>query len=235
MHQATLKAFATILFVLGTYQGNTNVLQAAEVTKLGDVLVVNRQQEDERAFWMRHVGSALEVWGYTENAHAAYWQRHGVYYGVNTVRYYGNASTDVVIGNMLNVRCEFYGNAGHDLLMGGSANDLLIGGGGDDFLYGSDGDDFLHGGSGDDSLSGEWGDDVLVGQLGSDTLDGGDDDDDDALWGGEIYGDGYYDHAEDKFKNYLDFDYWGGLHDQDTMEDYNDDEDTVDWQWSVYH
>lgn len=89
---------------------------------------------------------------------------------------------------------SFWGTAGADTLVGGTAddtlagfdgNDSLTGGGGGDVMYGDEGHDTLSGGEGDDvlwgdfdsvgndSLSGGDGDDELIGEAGDDTLSGG--------------------------------------------------------------
>lgn len=69
------------------------------------------------------------------------------------------------------------GNAGNDRLFGGRGQDQLTGGPGDDFLRGQQNDDSIAGGTGDDTLNGEHGDDVLLGGLGDDVLRGGSGDD----------------------------------------------------------
>ncbi|HDT2999867.1 TPA: M10 family metallopeptidase C-terminal domain-containing protein [Proteus mirabilis] len=65
------------------------------------------------------------------------------------------------------------GGAGHDTLIGNSANNELKGGGGDDVLYGNMGDDYLYGGKGNDQLFGGDGDDTLVDYYGNNTFIGG--------------------------------------------------------------
>ena len=66
---------------------------------------------------------------------------------------------------------ELRGNAGNDLLLGGSKKDLIIGGQDNDELFGKSGDDELRGNAGDDLLNGGVGNDVLIGGGGIDTAD----------------------------------------------------------------
>ncbi len=82
------------------------------------------------------------------------------------------------------------GLSGDDIIYGGEHNDILMGDDGDDILYGEDGYDILDGGAGDDFLDGGADADSLQGGTGSDILafdihdilvDGGDDEDLDAL------------------------------------------------------
>jgi Ca2+-binding RTX toxin-like protein len=88
------------------------------------------------------------------------------------------------------------GEAGNDVLTGGSANDTSSGGTGSDMLKGADGGDSLGGGAGmdrlrggangdtldggggNDTLTAGSGDDVVIGGDGNDILDGGDGGDD---------------------------------------------------------
>jgi Ca2+-binding RTX toxin-like protein len=77
------------------------------------------------------------------------------------------------------------GGNGDDMLNGGGGNDALIGGGGNDTLKGGAGYDLLSGGAGNDDLNGEAGRDLLFGGIGDDILDGGGQDgEDDILYGG---------------------------------------------------
>jgi len=74
------------------------------------------------------------------------------------------------------------GGAGHDTMIGNSANntlsgglgwDLIKGGGGNDFLQGGDGRDTLKGGGRNDTLKGNNGNDKLFGDAGKDKMFGG--------------------------------------------------------------
>lgn len=81
----------------------------------------------------------------------------------------GNDSLDVV-GD---VALAGFGDAGDDVLQGGSASSALDGGEGADALTGSSAADRLRGGSGSDVLEGGLGDDVILGDEGADVIDGG--------------------------------------------------------------
>ncbi|MBJ7330201.1 MAG: calcium-binding protein [Solirubrobacteraceae bacterium] len=75
--------------------------------------------------------------------------------------------------NDTDVPATAYGEAGDDVLLGGSAFDRLYGGTGRDTLNGRDRDDNLFGQEDDDILLGENGDDELEGGLGRDEMNGG--------------------------------------------------------------
>lgn len=85
---------------------------------------------------------------------------------------YGNAGNDQIYATDLRVPAFLYGEDGHDLMTGGSADDLLDGGEGVDRLWGGPGDDLIRGGNGDDQLHGREGNDILLGGAGNDWLDG---------------------------------------------------------------
>ena len=72
---------------------------------------------------------------------------------------------------------------GSDVALGGDGWDEINGDGGRDFLFGQAGDDILRGGEGNDRLDGGIGDDELFGGAGIDRLNGRDDDD--RLFGGD--------------------------------------------------
>lgn len=91
---------------------------------------------------------------------------------VDKVRFEGGTGDDD-FNNTTNVPSEAFGQAGDDVLRGGSAGDHLDGGTGDDALYGRAGNDFLTGYSGDDYLSGGSGNDVMFGRSGADRMFGG--------------------------------------------------------------
>ena len=99
-------------------------------------------------------------------------------------------------------RPYYYGDAGDDLLVGGSdddwmfgdgysgqGNDTLIGNEGDDHLDGGEGDDLIYGGSDQDRISGGKGQDSLYGGQGNDNLRGDEGDD-------LIHGDSGRDHVD---------------------------------------
>src|SRR5262249_45877523 len=80
----------------------------------------------------------------------------------------GGQGNDVIdaSGVTSNVKFEFEGNAGDDVIkagsgtgaakiLGGAGNDKLWGGGGDDLIFGEAGDDEIHGGGGKDWLFGD--------------------------------------------------------------------------------
>ena len=98
------------------------------------------------------------------------------------------------------------GGAGADVLFGGSGADRLNGGAGDDILRGGAGADVLFGGSGADRLKGGAGDDVLRGGAGADVLFGGSGADA-FVYGGEPFG-------------------------QDTVRDFEDGVDMLDFSGS---
>ena len=120
--------------------------------------------------------------------------------GLESVSFTGGDGDDFLDGTEATRSLEASGDAGEDVLLGGSAADTLDGGAGDDLLAGGrgpddlsggEGDDVLLGGRGRDDLFGGAGDDELNGGRGQDLLDGGDGDDllnggrgDDILQGG---------------------------------------------------
>ncbi len=68
---------------------------------------------------------------------------------------------------------DVFGQAGHDLLLGGLGEDRLYGALGNDTLEGRDSNDQLYGGDGNDRLFGGKGNDLLNGGNGNDYLVGG--------------------------------------------------------------
>jgi Ca2+-binding RTX toxin-like protein len=130
-------------------------------------------------------------------AHTAYAWLNGQQFGPfdlpngGQVKVFGDDGNDQIYATDLHVSAAIFGEAGHDLITGGSANDLLDGGDGvdrlwaglgndlvrggndNDFLYGREGNDLLLGGAGNDYLDGWDGADLLIGGTGSDTLCGG--------------------------------------------------------------
>lgn len=101
-------------------------------------------------------------------------------FDVNT----GSGNDTVVVGKAVTVPVTLRGEAGEDILVGGSGDDNstcpngltredscgLVGGPGDDKLIGRAGDDSLYGGNGNDELIGGPGNDLLVGGPGNDVI-----------------------------------------------------------------
>ncbi|MBD2196559.1 MULTISPECIES: calcium-binding protein [Calothrix] len=90
------------------------------------------------------------------------------YTGVNWVSFSGGYGNDTLDGSDTSTRLLGNGDAGNDLLIGGSAHDTLNGGDGDDKLYGKGGNDLLSGGNGNDYIVGGYGADTLYGGAGAD-------------------------------------------------------------------
>ncbi|MDE0023201.1 MAG: calcium-binding protein [Spirochaetaceae bacterium] len=138
---------------------------------------------------------------------------------------YGGAGSDFLFGGSGDDSIE--GGTGGDLIMGGSGDDTLSGGGGRDIIRGGSGADtidggagadLLIGGSGDDDITGGEGGDFILGGAGADTIDGGAGADiivggsgDDTLTGGA---------GADIFA-------FGPGDGNDTITDFNKDEDTI--------
>ncbi len=70
----------------------------------------------------------------------------------------------------IDLPATIHGDAGDDMLWGGSAADFIEGGDGDDKLWGRGGDDELHGDADDDQLRGGAGTDILDGGTGNNKL-----------------------------------------------------------------
>jgi hypothetical protein len=66
-----------------------------------------------------------------------------------------------------------YGGSSVDMLDGGPGNDIIYGDESNDLLYGKDGNDIIYGGNGGDQIDGGLGDDTIYGEAGDDTLYGG--------------------------------------------------------------
>jgi len=92
--------------------------------------------------------------------------------------------------NSTSIDSDLIGNAGNDVLTGGSGVDFINGGVGNDTIAGNDGDDFLIGDAGDDTVRGGDGDDIILGGDGTNELFG--EGQDDLIFGGsgidEIFG-----------------------------------------------
>lgn len=98
-----------------------------------------------------------------------------------SIRFIGGDGNDR-LENFSNIASIASGDAGDDVLIGGTAsdvfsgglgNDQLVGGEGNDQLSGDDGNDWISGGAGNDSLIGGAGDDSFTGGSGDDTINGG--------------------------------------------------------------
>jgi Ca2+-binding RTX toxin-like protein len=114
-----------------------------------------------------------------------------------------------VIGTVL-------GEAGADLLTGGSASDNLLGGSDNDILSGGAGDDHMSGDSGDDFLFGGEGSDFLTGAADIDRIDGGAGDDSvDGGTGNDIISGGA---GNDSLSGYTDADRIDGGAGNDTVD-----------------
>lgn len=154
-----------------------------------DLIVQGTSGSDTIYLWSGSVASDVMVW------------MNGIYYGSRSLTadaafvVHGSDGNDQIFATDLRRPVAIYGEDGHDLITGGSADDLLEGGagidrihgnggsdsvrGGDsnDCLFGGDGDDAIFGGAGNDYLDGSAGRDMLVGEQGQDYLKGGDGDD----------------------------------------------------------
>lgn len=103
---------------------------------------------------------------------------------------YGRGGIDQIQQANLTIPAEFYGEAGDDVLSGGSSNDWLVGGAGNDRLNAGEGQNVLWGdnaptlaipvpqelnmaGDGDDQLGAGAGNDVFYGGGGNDIVSGG--------------------------------------------------------------
>jgi putative intracellular protease/amidase len=158
---------------------------------LGDVATVTIQLENvvEPALpGVFRFANQLVVQGTTGNdtvylwsgANAEYVQvwMNGISYGGwimspgESVTVLGSDGNDQIYATDLRRGVSILGEAGHDLLVGGSAADLLDGGAGVDRIHGMAGDDVILGGDGDDVLNGQDGHDIIVGGKGNDSIDG---------------------------------------------------------------
>ena len=125
--------------------------------------------------------------------------------GDDTLR--GDGGADIIRGGTGDDTIE--GGAGADLLLGDSGADVIGGGAGADLIVGGSGGDTIDGGSGADTIYGGTGDDTIAGGAGADLIVGGSGDD--TLTGGT---------GADIFA-------FGPGHGNDTITDFNMDEDTI--------
>ena len=70
------------------------------------------------------------------------------------------------------ITSKIYGEAGNDIITGGSGADRIMGGDGNDWISGGAGNDIIYGEAGDDRLFGGDGKDYIVGGLGTDVIRG---------------------------------------------------------------
>ncbi|MDQ6437245.1 calcium-binding protein [Mesorhizobium sp. LHD-90] len=82
----------------------------------------------------------------------------------------GAALTSDFTVTLFDVKADFTGTAGSDVVFGSASADKLLGEGGNDFLIGGKGNDTLAGRDGDDVLSGGEGSNYLSGGSGRDTV-----------------------------------------------------------------
>lgn len=92
---------------------------------------------------------------------------------VDLVRISAGGGNDRISALRADVRLEINGEAGNDVIVGGSLDDTLSGGAGRDAVHGRDGDDILQGDEDGDVLVGGAGDDTLLDTAGADRLLGG--------------------------------------------------------------
>ncbi len=164
-----------------------NVIEppVAGVLRIADDLIVQGTSSSDTVY----------VWSGSSASQVCVWM-NDVFYGQfamsgGRVIVYGGDGNDQIFATDARYPVSIFGERGHDMITGGSAddmldggegvdrlcanagNDLILGGDGDDFLYGLEGDDVLVGGNGNDRLDGDVGRDLLIGGAGSDYLKGG--------------------------------------------------------------
>ena len=100
---------------------------------------------------------------------------------VDSITFVGRAGDDVFLNNT-SIPSRAFGQAGNDILIGGSADDLLAGNIGNDLIRGNGGVDRLVAGNGNDEVEGGDGNDTILGTAGLNTLRG--DAGDDLIFGG---------------------------------------------------
>lgn len=153
----------------------------------GNLHVQGTSGNDTVYVWTDHLGHSF-AWlnGVQSGPHAL---------GGGRVIVFGGDGNDQIFATDSTAPVTVYGEAGHDMITGGSHNDLLDGGAGVDRIYAGAGDDMIFGGEGGDNIDGGAGNDIvaagagndrvfgsngrdlLIGGLGEDHLAGGDDDD----------------------------------------------------------
>jgi Ca2+-binding RTX toxin-like protein len=108
-------------------------------------------------------GEAVEVWAFNDGV-------------VNRILFVGEAGDDS-FENETDLPSHARGNAGNDVLIGGSVGDQLAGGVGDDTIKGRGGDDTINGHAGNDVIDGGDNNDTIYGMEGDDWISGGSGDD----------------------------------------------------------
>ena len=91
----------------------------------------------------------------------------------NTIKVFARGGADVVTLDETNgplPKANLFGDAGNDILTGGSGNDSLFGGAGGDVLFGKGGNDTMFGSADGDRLVGGTGDDEAFGESGNDRM-----------------------------------------------------------------
>lgn len=124
-----------------------------------------------------------------------------------TIRQTGTRFADNLLGTAGAIDI-IAGNNGADTIDGLDQGDTLLGNGGNDELHGGEGDDTLLGGKHDDALFGDAGADRLSGEKGSDTLEGG--------AGADVF-------------------VFGKGFGSDTITDFEDGIDTIEFSTRVFH
>lgn len=123
------------------------------------------------------VSDVVYIWSGSQDSQVFVWM-NDVFYGDyqmpsgGRVIVYSGDGNDQVFATDARYSVSLFGEGGHDLMTGGSADDLLDGGDGVDRLWAGNGNDLLLGGDGDDYLYAGEGNDVLIGNRGNDYLDG---------------------------------------------------------------
>jgi Ca2+-binding RTX toxin-like protein len=91
----------------------------------------------------------------------------------DTIKVFARDGNDVVTLDETNgtlPKAQLFGDAGNDILTGGSGNDLLFGAAGGDQLFGMAGNDTMFGSADGDRLVGGTGDDQAFGESGNDRI-----------------------------------------------------------------
>lgn len=141
----------------------------------GEDLVVGGSSRHEAFLFTRHGSDQIDVF-----INGKHWGPYSVTGRLIALGRGGNDS--IVAAHDVELPVVFYGDEGHDVLIGAKGRDVLVGGPGNDALHGNDGSDYLDGGDGRDGLFGyrgnDWlrggaGNDVLYAHQGNDLLEGG--------------------------------------------------------------
>ena len=144
----------------------TNVVEPPVSVRGPNVFVTGTASADTMYLWSGATANEVYVW-MNGTSHGPFILPDG---GRVVVR--GGDGNDQIFGSDLRIGMTAFGEAGHDLIVGGIANDGLNGGEGVDRLWSGLGDDLIRGGDGDDYLHGREGNDILLGGDGNDYLEG---------------------------------------------------------------